>query len=76
MLKLSVILLYGMLSVDAGKTCNGTTSDFPEVTTPLGKVKGSLMTTRLGKTIYAFRGIRYGEPPTGQQRFKVSLLNY
>ncbi|KAH0551917.1 esterase FE4-like [Cotesia glomerata] len=70
MLKLSVILLCGLFYVDAGMSRNQTNSDSPEVTTPLGKVKGSLMTTRLGKTIYAFRGIRYGEPPVGQQRFK------
>ncbi|XP_057335700.1 esterase E4-like [Microplitis mediator] len=44
--------------------------DNPEVTTPMGKIKGSIMTSRLGKDIYAFRGIRYGEPPVGQQRFK------
>ncbi|CAD6245282.1 GSCOCT00013629001.2-RA-CDS [Cotesia congregata] len=70
MLKLSVILLCGLLYVDAAMSRNQTSSDPPEVTTPLGKVKGSLMETRLGKTIYAFRGIRYGEPPIGQLRFK------
>nr|AQY62728.1 carboxylesterase [Cnaphalocrocis medinalis] len=42
----------------------------PVVTISLGKIRGSLMKTRLGKTIYSFRGIRYGEPPVGQQRFK------
>lgn len=41
-----------------------------ELSSPLGKVKGSFMTTRLGKKIYSFRGIRYAEPPVGQRRFQ------
>lgn len=44
----------------------------PKVKTPAGVFQGSLLTTRLGKTIYAFRGIRYGEAPVGELRFKVS----
>lgn len=42
-----------------------------EVTAPIGKIRGSTMTSRLGKKIYSFRGVRYAEPPTGQQRFQV-----
>ncbi|XP_043269298.1 uncharacterized protein [Venturia canescens] len=45
----------------------------PEVSTPLGRIKGSLMTSRLNQEIYAFRGIRYGEPPTGDLRFEVAV---
>ncbi|XP_043269297.1 esterase E4-like [Venturia canescens] len=45
----------------------------PEVSTPLGRIKGSFMTSRLNKKIYAFRGIRYAEPPTGDLRFKVAI---
>ena len=41
------------------------------VTAPIGKIRGSIFTSRLGKRIYSFRGIRYGEPPIGQQRFQV-----
>ena len=41
------------------------------VRTPLGQVKGSLMSTRLNKTIYAFRGVRYGKSTEGERRFKV-----
>lgn len=44
------------------------------VKTKLGRVKGSWMQTRLGKTIYAFRGIHYAEPPTGTLRFKVEIF--
>ncbi|XP_001603584.1 esterase E4 [Nasonia vitripennis] len=45
--------------------------DSPVVETSLGKIKGSFMTSRLGKQIYSFRGIRYGKPPIGERRFKV-----
>ena len=48
--------------------------DFLELSAPIGKIRGSLMKSRLGKTIYSFRGLRYAEPPIGQQRFKVSVL--
>ncbi|XP_043476477.1 esterase FE4-like [Leptopilina heterotoma] len=41
-----------------------------ELNSSLGKVKGSLMTSRLGKKIYSFRGVRYAEPPVGQRRFQ------
>ena len=41
--------------------------------TKLGVIMGSLMKTRLGKDIYAFRGIPYAEAPTGPRRFKVIL---
>ena len=43
----------------------------PLVTAPIGKIRGSILTSRLGKEIYSFRGIRYGEPPVGSQRFQV-----
>ncbi|XP_043472364.1 esterase E4-like [Leptopilina heterotoma] len=36
----------------------------------LGRIKGSLKTTRLGKKIFSFRGVRYAEPPTGKLRFQ------
>ena len=45
------------------------------VNTPLGKIKGSYhFTSRLGKQILSFRGIRYAEPPIGQQRFQVKIF--
>lgn len=37
----------------------------------LGTVRGNLMTTRLGQSFYAFRGIPYTKPPIGALRFKV-----
>ncbi|XP_071451905.1 juvenile hormone esterase-like [Hetaerina americana] len=42
----------------------------PLVHTPLGAVRGTTMTSRSGKTIYAFRGMRYAVPPVGELRFK------
>lgn len=45
----------------------------PVVYTSLGSIKGSLMKTRLGKTIYSFRSIRYGQAPVDNLRFKVCL---
>jgi hypothetical protein len=44
----------------------------PQVSTPLGDVLGSILTSRLNKTIYAFRGIRYAQPPVKDLRFQVS----
>jgi carboxylesterase type B len=41
-----------------------------QVTTPSGKIEGSTLTSRLGKTIYSFRGIRYAKAPISELRFK------
>ncbi|KAH8346552.1 hypothetical protein KR084_004187 [Drosophila pseudotakahashii] len=40
-----------------------------EVDTDLGRVRGANLTSRLGVTFHAFRGIRYAEPPLGELRF-------
>ncbi|KAI4456240.1 carboxylesterase [Holotrichia oblita] len=40
------------------------------ITTTLGEVKGTLSTTRLGKTIHAFQGLRYAKAPIKELRFK------
>ncbi|KAK5641594.1 hypothetical protein RI129_010141 [Pyrocoelia pectoralis] len=42
----------------------------PKVTTPLGDIEGSFMQSLLGKSIYAFRGIRYAKAPVGELRFQ------
>lgn len=44
----------------------------PLVRTSLGQIKGSMLTSRYGKAIYSFRGVRYAEAPIGALRFKVS----
>ncbi|XP_037731920.1 venom carboxylesterase-6 [Drosophila subpulchrella] len=40
-----------------------------DVDTELGRVRGANLTSRLGSTFHAFRGIRYAEPPLGDLRF-------
>lgn len=47
------------------------TLDAPTVKFGLGEVRGSFFESRLGKKIYAFRGLRYAEGPIGPLRFKV-----
>ncbi|KAK5649724.1 hypothetical protein RI129_000753 [Pyrocoelia pectoralis] len=42
----------------------------PIVTTPLGIIRGSIMTSAQGRPIFSFRGIRYAKPPIGELRFK------
>lgn len=49
-------------------------NEYPEVVTNLGKIKGSNMLSHHGKPFFAFRGIRYAQPPVGELRFNVSLL--
>ncbi|XP_043523874.1 esterase E4-like isoform X1 [Frieseomelitta varia] len=49
------------------------TEEQPLVTAPIGKIRGSIFTSRLGRKIYSFRGIRYGEPPIGEQRFQPPM---
>ncbi|XP_066595962.1 esterase FE4-like [Prorops nasuta] len=45
----------------------------PELYAPIGKIRGSVIKSRLGRDIYAFRGVRYAEPPTGVQRFQAPI---
>lgn len=40
------------------------------VKSPLGQIQGSVMQSRLGKTIYAFRGVRYAKAPVEDLRFQ------
>ncbi|CAH1107848.1 unnamed protein product [Psylliodes chrysocephalus] len=42
----------------------------PLVSTPFGDIRGTFLTSRLGKQIYSFRGIRYAKPPINELRFK------
>ncbi|XP_017040111.1 juvenile hormone esterase [Drosophila ficusphila] len=40
-----------------------------EVDTDLGRIRGAILTSRLGVPFHGFRGIRYAEPPLGNLRF-------
>lgn len=42
----------------------------PIVHTGLGSIRGSILESRLGRKFYAFRGIRYANPPVGALRFR------
>ncbi|KRT81774.1 hydrolase, partial [Oryctes borbonicus] len=50
--------------------CNGEDDRQPIVNTSLGKVRGFTLTTRLGKSFYAFTSIRYAEAPINNLRFQ------
>lgn len=40
------------------------------ITTALGKIRGTVLPSQLGRNFYAFRGIPYAKPPVGNLRFK------
>lgn len=40
------------------------------LTTALGKIRGTLLTSQAGRNFYAFRGVRYAKAPVGELRFK------
>ncbi|XP_049775871.1 esterase E4-like [Schistocerca cancellata] len=52
------------------KTTSTSASEFPEVQTPLGRLRGSILQSLDGKSIFSFRGVRYAQPPVGELRFK------
>ncbi|EZA54388.1 hypothetical protein X777_05618 [Ooceraea biroi] len=66
-------LLVILFSVVAALADNNIADEQYEVTAPIGRIRGSTLTSRLGKKIYSFRAVRYAEPPTGQRRFQVKL---
>lgn len=72
LLAFSVIL--GTISFTVQVSCDQ--NDYPEVVTSSGTIKGSKMVSHHGKSFVAFRGIRYAQPPVGELRFKVSLLQH
>lgn len=67
---LSAIIGISLAFPDANNNGQDATQE-PLVTLSLGKIKGSVLTTRLGKPIFAFRGIRYAKAPVEELRFKV-----
>ncbi|XP_016961659.1 esterase E4 [Drosophila biarmipes] len=67
-------ILCTLLAVLLGSTSSVTfVGDDPVVELSLGKLQGSTMQSFTGKTIYAFRGIRYAQPPVWQLRFSNPL---
>nr|XP_046469054.1 juvenile hormone esterase-like [Neodiprion pinetum] len=47
--------------------CNAATA--PEVTVPQGDLQGAILFSRQNRSIFAFYGIPYGQPPIGDLRF-------
>lgn len=62
-----LILLMSVLQVKLLNT------DHPVINTRLGKVRGFILTSRLGNPIYSFTSIRYAKAPVGDLRFQVGL---
>lgn len=48
----------------------------PLVQTAQGLIRGNFLNTFTGTRFYSFRGIRYAEPPTGENRFKVKVFMF
>ena len=46
------------------------------VSTALGQIRGSVLTSRKNEEFLAFRGIRYAHPPTKELRFKVRKFEF
>ncbi|XP_065165660.1 esterase E4-like [Atheta coriaria] len=64
---------YALLACVYGVPVSKTTSlhsAYPTIASPLGDIQGSIINSRLGKHIYAFRGIRYAKAPINELRFQ------
>ncbi|KAK5641616.1 hypothetical protein RI129_010163 [Pyrocoelia pectoralis] len=72
MLRVLILLLVIGLATSTPKPDHKAVSEksVSIVTTPLGTVQGSLMQTRNGKQIIAFKGIRYAKAPVNDLRFQ------
>ncbi|XP_076682059.1 esterase E4 [Andrena cerasifolii] len=66
-MKSILVAFVCLIGIIAGEHSN---EELPLVNAPIGQIRGSILTSRLGRDIYSFRGVRYGEPPTGHQRFQ------
>nr|CAD7594782.1 unnamed protein product [Timema genevievae] len=69
-MKLLVAVAVALFVCVTATTKGGRQVINPVVTTAAGKLRGSVLESRLGKTIYSFRGVRFAQPPVGNLRFK------
>lgn len=68
---LVVVLFIGLLT---NSECGTFDNEWkPIVLTTSGQVQGNVINTRLDRSFYAFRGIRYGKAPVGDLRFKAPV---
>lgn len=69
-LKLSILyFLFCYKTVSSINEENLTKNVF--VNFPLGRLRGSVIKTRLKKDIFVFRGVRYAKAPIDERRFRV-----
>jgi hypothetical protein len=69
---LSLLFVATFLTLANGQDPTG---DPLVVRTAKGYLKGSILTSRKGKSIYSFRGVPFAQPPVGNLRFKVRNWN-
>lgn len=68
----SVLFVTLFLNLANGQDLTG---DPLVVRTAKGYLKGSILISRKGRSIYSFRGVRFAQPPVGNRRFKVRNWN-
>lgn len=71
--KILVQSLLAVSSVLCLSDINTTETELPLVETLQGMLRGCSIHTFDGNRTYAFRGIRFAEPPVGKNRFKVII---
>ena len=72
---LGVLFIVGFASGLSVLRGNGSDIQPPLVQTPQRLLRGKFLTTYTGTTFHTFRRVRFAEPPTGENRFKLKLLN-
>ncbi|KAI4501643.1 hypothetical protein M0802_002978 [Mischocyttarus mexicanus] len=65
---LAILTTFFVLTI-----AHDSTPDNPVVEAPVGKIRGTILTSRLGKSIYSFRSVSYAKPPVGENRFKDAI---
>ena len=64
---MSTAILVALVAYFTSKKTN---VEAPLINAPIGDLSGIAMQTRKGRTIFAYQGIPYAEPPVNQLRFK------
>ncbi|XP_039966368.1 venom carboxylesterase-6 [Bactrocera tryoni] len=69
---LTVLALVTGANGEDNNTAEGLDRELSDMvlTTALGKIRGTLLPSQIGRNFYAFRGIPYAKPPVGALRFK------
>lgn len=69
---IAVLVLASGTNGEDNNTAEGLDRELSDLvlTTALGKIRGTLLPSQVGRNFYAFRGIPYAKPPVGALRFK------